>query len=389
MDCQLDRALLLLDHDIDLNIRDNYNDTAFFIAWRKHVQTKEDEIDEDSEDGTEHTVTFSTLIERMLDKGIDLCATNSSGRTPLMVMCGDDAFPDSRQLKSILERILTRIDESKRSLCLNTLDNEGDSVIMYAMARMRPAEIVLTLLELSADPFVGDQTRSNLFFRLIYDEPEDLDEPIVVPLPGAEDSKITVEAITKLVELGYDPKAVDETGGTAFHVLARHSKYRELEHKVKPLVALLTKWGVDICSTDELGRTPLMLACIRRKYWRPSELVDVFLDQVIESERTAYVNTMDCKGNSSLMYASYSYEPGVIVLRLLALSANPFVGKDPTGSKLFFDLLASGFQGSAGSYLPAKKTKTTLRSVTILDYVCGIPLLYEIKLILMRLSTDL
>jgi len=51
---------------------------------------------------------------------------------------------------------------------------------------------------------------------IIHDELENTDEPIVFSLPDPEDSEIPVQAITKLIELGCEPKAVDETGGWHF-----------------------------------------------------------------------------------------------------------------------------------------------------------------------------
>jgi len=336
-----DRAVLLLDHGTDLNILDKNNDTSFFVAWRRrHLAAVY---------GAEHNFVLSSIVERMLDKGINLCTTDSSGRTPLMLICGDDTFVDSRRLKSILERILTRMDETQRSSCLNALDKEGKSVLLHAMDLMKPTDIVLKLLELSANPFVGDPTGSKLFFRLIYGEPK---RGCIVDLSAPKEKDKTLEVITKLVELGLDPTVVDHNGGTAFHVLAQSSNYDYLDDEVEQLVELLWKLGVDICATDKLGRTPLMLAYGRPEESNPFELANLFLDRLNPCKRTEYVNATDLQGKSTLWYASHSYAPGVMVLLLLGLSANPFVGDDPTGSELFLDLLDFAFEGRPDRSIP-------------------------------------
>jgi len=109
------------------------------------------------------------------------------------------------------------------------------------------------MLDSMADPFVGDPTGSFILHKLLGR----------LDVANEED---TVRAVTKLLELGCDPKAQNERGQTALHILTKSS----------PVSAF-------------------------------NRIVSLLLSFVEESEQKSHVNSRDIDGKSALFYLPDSY----------------------------------------------------------------------------------
>jgi len=258
------------------------------------------------------------LVNRLIEWGVDICAVDNLGRTPFLLACGYPFCAEDADLESFLPRF----DDSKKNSIVNALDTEGKSAFMYALDSFRPIPLMLGLLEVSTNPFIGEPQPCNLILDLLR-KAEDYSDPDLIML------------ITRLVEIGCDPKSRDESDGTALHIMAVPSSIFGRGNRT-PLIASFIDWGLDECAVDMFGRTPLMLACSGP--FAHITLLEIFLRHVSESKRQSYINAVDIEGKSALMYLSDARDSGSAILRFLELSADPFVG-DPTGSRLLARIL--------------------------------------------------
>jgi len=164
------------------------------------------------------------------------------------------------------------------------MDAQGKTALSY-MADFGGAQKVSKLLEFSADPFVGDPTGSKILFCLLHHLETYNQDP-------------TLLAIKSLLSAGCDPKARNEQGQTALHILA---------HKDEP----------NRFFTFFTGR-----------------FMNTLISFVDEAERSAYVNATDDEGKSALFYAARCHcHAAAKVCLLLDHYADPFLS-DLTGSSI-------------------------------------------------------
>jgi len=157
---------------------------------------------------------------------------------------------------------------TERKAYIDAKDANGKSALSYAADSVAPCR-VLTLLDLSADPFLdnmrGSSLLNSLFHRLH---------------PRNESSSLHV--ITKLLERGCDPKFPDDDGQTGLHILAKNVFIKQF----------------DI-------------------------FTDTLLSFVDETERNAYMNIQDAMGKSALSYAVECHSAPLKVPKLLDCLADP------------------------------------------------------------------
>jgi len=222
----------------------------------------------------------------ILDLGCDPLIQDSVWNTALHTLVGNDAKHD---LNPYIETLLSFVDESHRTSYVNAMNMQGKSAIFYASI-YGSASTVRKLLDLHADPFVGNPTGgSSLLHRVL-----NLDEKRA----DCDDENDLIRTITKLLELGCgDPMARDEWGRTALHHLVRNDPKYHLNGCIDALVA--------------------------------------FVD---EPQRTSYINAIDAEGKSAIFYASYHYSSVSRVGKLLDLHADPLLG-NPSGSSILHKVI--------------------------------------------------
>jgi len=269
-------------------------------------------------------------ITRLLELGCgDPMARSQWGRTALHVLVRNDA---NCELNPCIDTLLSFVDESERTSYVNAMDAEGKAAIFYASAQHFSLSRVMKLLDLYADPLVGNPTVSTILHHLlsnvedgVNDNDDDNDngdgngddDSDEESRPDTEGD--TLLAVTKLLELGCDPKAKGHRGRTALHILAM----RRLPYTV--------------------------------------DLLETLLSHVDESERIDFVNTADADGKSAIYLAAWSCSLASIINKMLDSMADPFVG-DPTGSFILHKLLGR---------LDAANEEDTVRAVTkLLELGC-------------------
>jgi len=241
--------------------------------------------------------TILETITKILEIGADPTVSDENGQTTLHILIARTSYDVN--IRRFLDTFIKFVPESERGAYINAVNSMGKSAIFYAESPY----VVSTLLDLHADPFHGDPTRAVIFHGLLQKL-------------NSNNESATVEAITKLLELGVDPQIIDETGQTALHILAKLSGQQH---------------GRDVVST--------------------TRLIDTIMRFVKESEATAYINSVDAEGRTALFHAMMRSSPRTIC-KLLDFSADPLLG-DPGGSLILYGLLRNLYSCDAHDALHA------------------------------------
>jgi len=272
--------------------------------------TEDETGDEDDDEDDDHdddfgtittTTTTSTVLHQAIISGASwripmlvlqlgrksLYAVDEIGRTPLMLACSSSSSssPDQQHdattmnADRVVDSLLALMDhlddndsndcdvpskqevikeqQARKTAYVNAQDDRGRTALQYALDSSSPsvaARSVFKLLEVSADPFVGDRSGVIILHGL---------------LQGlcSENHSVTMEAIRKLInDHGCDPAATNEKGQTALHILAIHCRD-----------------NVIFCT-----------------------FVNVLMRKIINdpSIRGEYVNAKDVDGKSAILYAT-------------------------------------------------------------------------------------
>lgn len=213
-------------------------------------------------------------VTKLLELGCgDPMVRDEQGRTALHILVANDT---GQHLNDCIDLLLSFVDESERTAYVNATDADGKSALYHAAVHYSSVSRVRRLLDLHADPFVGNPDGLSILHHVARDG-------------KAANKDDFLYTFTRLLELGCgDPMARDGWGMTVLHMLV----------------------------TSDGG------CCV-------NDCIDVLLSFVDESERTAYVNATDAEGNSALFHASL-HGSVPIVRKLLDLQADPFVG-NPDG----------------------------------------------------------
>jgi len=243
-----------------------------------------------------NTARFSfRAMTMLLERDCDPRVQDRNGQTVLHVM----AKRERDDVVQFLDVLISHIPESDRVAFVNTADREGKSAIYYAAGGVIGGSflsMVCKLLELSANPFVGNPDGHLILHRVI------------------NTARSSLRAMTMLLERDCDPRVQDIKGQTVLHVMA------------------------NIGSPIDGVR----------------QFLDVLISHIAESDRVAFLNTTDREGKSAIYYAlTGKHNSFPMAVRLLELSADPFVGnpdrtpilhavirKDQTDTRLVEMLLA-------------------------------------------------
>ena len=204
------------------------------------------------------------IVKLLVERGADVMAMDSGGRTALMyaaeALCGRDT------LNLLMD---CGVD-------VNAADDKGCTALMYALKKACHvfAGTIGTLIERGADLGIEDENgRTAIFFA---------DE----------------DPMQYLLEHGADPNHTDRFGHTCM-------VYQDRITSIKTLM----NYGADINIQDEHGRTPLILK-LSQKYsprhrWRIWEerYTSIALVKAALVKAGADVNIQDENGSTALMYA--------------------------------------------------------------------------------------
>jgi len=225
------------------------------------------------------------LIVRLLQLGCDPKIRDERGQTTLHILSKNHHGYNFNQ---VARTLISYIDESERPSYINATDADGKSAVWYASRSPVAFDRVDVMLDFGADPFVGDPSGSSVLHRLIQ-------------CIDSRNHQKSLQVMTRLVQLGCDPKAQDQHGRTALHILVENPNKIDFFRFAEVLI---------------------------------SSVVD-------ESEGTSYIDTTDADGNSAIFYAIQARVDSVKRLKtLLDFGADPSV-RDATGSTI----LHKGFRG--------------------------------------------
>jgi ankyrin repeat protein len=187
------------------------------------------------------------IVEILLDRGADIEAKDSKGQTPLHIAV-------SRRLEEIIEILLDRGAD------IEAKDNEGQTPLHVAVSQ-GSREIVEILLSRGVDIEAKDNKGQT---------------PLHVTV-----SRGSREFIEILLDRGADIEAEDSKGQTPLHVA--------MSQELREIVEILLDRGADIEAEDHKEQTPLYIAVSRGS----REFIEILLD------RGAETAAKDSKGQSN------------------------------------------------------------------------------------------
>lgn len=178
------------------------------------------------------------VITLLLDLGADPHVPDIDGKTPLHILTEKNF---TREYCLFLNTLMANMDDSRRLSYINAVDAKGKTAILLAKNCRDAALKIQSLLDKSADPFLGDPTRTTLLYTLLY------------RCHCIKEHK-TLKAVTKLLQLGAEPNVLDdENGQMTLHIVAKIKNIRR-QHRI---VATLLQHGADPSMADGEGHLPL------------------------------------------------------------------------------------------------------------------------------------
>jgi len=386
--------ILVKNADMDINLQDRDGRTALHVSLQ--------ELDEGNHDSTLDVFTA------LLDLECDPCISDITGETCLHILAKK---PSTHVLNEFMNRLLFHVPEFKRSIFVKFLDNTGKSALYYAMDNLA-FNRTCQLLRLSTASFQGDPTGTVLLHGVIRKlfrenqldvqavvtmllkrgcDPQACDErgqtalhiwakyglqssfgfhrfvdTIILYVPRLERnaflhardregnsaiyyaSRFQPDLVCDLLDLslgegmGGDPYDDDGTSTSILHNVAQRGS-------VHSIIRLLKHGGYNPRAQNEHGQTILHILA---KYSLPymfNQIVDAMMIFVPESERFDYVNTIDGRGKSALYSVTRKDLFPIKILKLLELSADPFIG-NPNGISILHQLLQFGLCDTDFSY---------------------------------------
>jgi len=352
------RVKKLLDYDADPSVGVLAGSTVLHqLLGRRPVDSEENWLE-----------ALTTVLER----GCNPTAKDKRGYTSLHALL---LTASTFYLPQFMDILISFVDESERTIFINAKDPHGASAIFHAVTNSSGwcPYVINKLLDLKADPFMGCPDCCIFLHQLLSRYPT-----------GSEED--TLRVITRLLELGYDPKIENKRGQTVLHLMVERKfmfhfdgivdtllsfidqserasyintkdekgktalfQAMELEKTTlkiliprdlfdrRRVVKKLLEVGCDPKALDERGQTALHALFINIEDSELNRFLDTLLSFIDEKERSSYINTTDSTGKSALWYM---VEMGYYrkVLKLLDLDASPFMD-DPTGSRMLHHLL--------------------------------------------------
>lgn len=276
-------ARLLLENGADVNARGDYERTPLIQA------------------ATNTTEGGNNVVRLLLQRGADVECVSRCGNSAL-----DDAVLLVGPIKGLVRRDRIRILVDEGGADINAQDKNGCTLLSRVLSSGRHEDSALSLLEMGADPMIGDTLRladknySKEVMVLLLKKLLELSEPMPeLKRWWSQDSfhngKLALHyaaslgdcrMVKYLLKMGIDPNTSNQGAETPLHRASRagHEK----------AVRLLLDGGAAVDACDDTGWTPLYFAA-RSAF---VEIVRLLL------ERGADVNALNECGVSALHWAA-------------------------------------------------------------------------------------
>ncbi|OLP96723.1 Ankyrin repeat domain-containing protein 50 [Symbiodinium microadriaticum] len=260
----------------DVNIKDSSGRSAVYYAAMKENAAAVQQLIEAGADSEE------------LESVVDLESCNEMGRTPLVQACIKNA-----------PEVITALLAARADV--NIKDSSGRSAVYYA-AMKENAAAVQQLIEAGAD---SEELESVV-------DLESCNEMGRTPLVQAC-IKNAPEVITALLAARADVNIKDSSGRSAVYYAAMKENAAAVQQLIEAGAdSEELESVVDLESCNEMGRTPLVQACIKNA----PEVITALL------AARADVNIKDSSGRSAVYYAAMK-ENAAVVQQLIEAGADP------------------------------------------------------------------
>ena len=254
-------SLLIETHDQqNLFFQDSFGDTPLIIA---------------SGEGNTHFVT--TLLSNLEESQWQFLKTANNNKRSALHEAAEEGF------NSIMQALLTFADKHSFHLLDAVLDNMGDSPFHYA-AQTANAETLLMmhahLQKLYTTSRYMDSVRYSLHLAA---------------------KALNEEAISPLIDLGFNPNEANKWEDTPLHLAAgshrfRYKKDKQIQNTITPnVIRKLVQAGANIYAVDTEGNTPLH---------RAAGQDNLQAIEVLAAEFGADVNSKNKKGETPLHLSS-------------------------------------------------------------------------------------
>nr|WCB86861.1 CPPV050 ankyrin repeat protein [Cooks petrelpox virus] len=271
---------LLIEFKADFNIEDSYQRTLIFYAIKKsnYELVKllvEYGIDLTLKDNIYHSYLNvaalhsddTSILELLINNGIDINTCNWIGRTPLhlfVIECNTKAV-----------NILL-----SNGACIHVEDNYGKEPIYYAVSKHNDV-ITKLLLQYGANPNSGNERGSSLLNMAVTSNNLSLVDSLLYH--GARVNEISLEVTPLIIAVNY---------------------YNS------NMVNLLIRYGADVNQSASDGRTPLHIASL----WNKIGMVKILLDNGSD------INNIDHYDKTPLCISHVSKEVATLIISRLVLA---------------------------------------------------------------------
>jgi len=253
----LDEAVrLLVNAGMDINMQDREGKTALHVLLERFTGQNK------------HSICH--LVKTFLHYGCDPCKQDANGETTLHVLAKK---PSNHDVSQVIDELFTCIDEDKRNIYVNTLDNRGKCAIYYALDHSA-FDRMDQLLKKAVVSFIGRN-------------PTGTASPLHVILGKITDANLTEvrRAVTLLLERGCDPRIRDERGQTALHVFAKYGRLSSSYYRIVKTIILhvpKSERTIFLNTQDERGDTALHAFVRKPRLYQKSRIVSLFLEHHVD-----------------------------------------------------------------------------------------------------------
>ena len=250
-------AEYLIEIGADVNVTDVGGDTPLLTVLQSRPGRGLDE-------------EYTTLIQKMLEKGADVNSRYKHGRTALHLACYNNDYKTADCLIEL-------------GADVNVIDVDGDTPLLTVL-QSRPGRgldeecttLIQKMLEKGADVNSRHKRGRTALHLACYNN--------------------DYKTADCLIELGADVNVIDVDGNTPLLSVLRRRQRSGLDEECTTLIQKMLEKGANVNSRDKRGRTPLHLACYNNDYKMAEYLIEIGAD----------VNVTDVGGDTPLLTVLWS-----------------------------------------------------------------------------------